>query len=260
MTRRSLPGFRAHDLPHGGPAEGDGDVKDWYSIEAKGKSATVRIYESIGGWFGTSAAAFAAEIADLDVDTIDLRLNSPGGSVFDGVAIHNALLTHRATIDVTVDGVAASIASVIAMAGDSVTMGRGTRMMIHNPSGLVLGQARDMRKIANLLDELAKDIAGFYAARAGKDVAHWLDLMEAETWYSAQEAVDAGLADGVLGAAKDDDEKAKNEVRTFDLRAYGFRYADREHAPSPAAHARSIRSAQIRARHGARRQEARGKC
>lgn len=233
--------------------------KSWYSIEAKGeRSATVRIYDAIGGWFGTSAADLAEELAELDVDTIDLRLNSPGGSVFDGVAIHNALLTHKARIDVTVDGVAASIASVIAMAGDSVTMGRGTRMMIHNPSGLVIGQASDMRKIANLLDELGKDIAGFYAARAGRDVAHWLDLMEAETWYSAREAVDAGLADGVLGDDKADDQ-AKAAVKIHDLRAYGFRYADRDEAPAPGAVARSTRSAQIRARHHARRQEARGK-
>ena len=262
MTIRDLPGFRAYVLPDGGkPAAGPppGGSADWFSIENKGdKSATVRIYDTIGFW-GTSAADFAEQLAELDVDVIDLRLNSGGGSVFDGVAIHNTLLTHRARVDVTVDGIAASIASVIAMAGDTVTMGQGTRLMIHNPMGLAVGQAADMRKLANLLDELGKDIAGFYAARGGKDVAHWLALMDAETWYSAQEAVDAGLADGVLKAAAPtkSDGAAENTLKVHDLSAFGFRYADRDQAPSPAVTALSIRSAQLRARHQAR-QEVRG--
>lgn len=251
MTVRDLPGFRAHDLPGGSPdALAAQAARDWYSIENKGdKSATIRIYEPIGGWFGVSAAEFAAEVAALDVDTIDLRLNSGGGSVFDGIAIHNTLLAHRARIDVTVDGVAASIASVIAMAGDSVTMGAGTRMMIHNPSAGVIGQASDLRQIANLLDEIGKDIAGFYAARGGKDVAHWLDLMDAETWYSAQEAVDAGLADGVLAAAKTTkDDGADNAAPVLDLTAYGFRYADRDDAPDPVAVTHSRRASAALAR------------
>lgn len=249
MTVRSLPRFRAHDLPRGDRSGAAAEARDWYAIENKGdKSATVRIYDAIGGWFGTNAADFAQELADLDVDTIDLRLNSPGGSVFDGVAIHNALVNHRARVDVTVDGVAASIASVIAMAGDSITMGRGTRMMIHNASGLVWGQAADMRKIANLLDELGKDIAGFYADRAGEDVDHWLALMDAETWYSAQEAVDAGLADAVTAPASKGKDSAENSAKTFDLKAYGFRYADRDEAPDPGALARKTYSDGVKAR------------
>jgi ATP-dependent Clp endopeptidase proteolytic subunit ClpP len=262
MTVRRLPRFRAHDLSaFAGAPRPAAAACDWYSIEAAkdAKRATIRIYEPIGGWFGVSAAAFAEELGALDVDEIDLRLNSGGGSVFDGVAIHNSLLAHRARIDVTVDGVAASIASVIAMAGDSVTMGAGSRMMIHNPSAGVIGQAADLRAIANLLDEIGKDIAGFYAARGGKDVAHWLDLMDAETWYSAQEAVDAGLADAVLGKPKStEDSTAASSLKIHDLSAYGFRYADRDQAPDPGAVARSTRSAHIRARH-AQRQEARGK-
>jgi ATP-dependent Clp endopeptidase proteolytic subunit ClpP len=256
MTIRTLPGFRAHNLTEAGRfaalvARGP---REWYRIEAKDKSATVHIYDEIGYW-GTTAGDFAREVGALDVDAIDLRLNSPGGSVFDGVAIHNTLLNHRARVDVTVDGVAASIASVIAMAGDTVTMGRGTRLMIHNPSGGVIGQAKDMRDMADILDELAKDIAGFYSARAGGSVDQWLASMDAETWYSAQEAVDAGLADSVIGA----DAPKDSAPRAFDLAAYGFKHAGRDHAPAPAASARSIRSAQLRARHTARRQEARGK-
>jgi len=258
VTIRDLPRFRAYVLPaaYALPAEPFPTVappdkpRDWYSIEAKAdKTATVRIYDSIGGWFGLAAADFAAELDELDVDVIDLRLNSGGGSVFDGVAIYNTLVTHRARVDVTVDGIAASIASVIAMAGDTVTMGRGTRLMIHNPMGGVLGQAADMRKMADILDELGKDIAGFYAARGGEDVAHWLALMEAETWYSAQEAVDAGLADGVLkAAAPAKDKPAENAVEAHDLSAFGFRYADRDQAPSPVALAKTVRSDGAKAR------------
>jgi hypothetical protein len=159
-------------------------------------------------------------------------------------------------VNVVVDGVAASIASVIAMAGDTVTMGRGAQMMIHNPSGLVMGQAQDMREMADLLDKLARDsIADVYAAKAGGDAAKWLDLMAAETWLSGPEAVAAGLADSAAGA----DPAPTDAARTFDLTAYGFRHAGREHAPDPAALARKTRSAQLRARHEARRQEARGK-
>lgn len=229
----------------------------WYRVEnaAKGGEADVWIYDEIGYW-GTTAASFAREVAALDVSTINLHLNTPGGSVFDGVAIHNTLTSHKADVHVTVDGVAASIGSVIAMAGDTVTMGRGTEMMIHNPSGLVLGTAKDMRDTADILDRLAVDIAGFYAGRAGGSVDQWLASMDAETWYSAQEAVDAGLADAVLGATTAP--PPEDTARVHDLTAYGFAHAGRGRAPSPAATARSIRSAQIRARHDARRQEARG--
>jgi ATP-dependent Clp protease protease subunit len=225
-----------------------------YSMKARGAEAEVYIYEDVGsGWFGgVSAKQFAEDLKALgDVSVINVHINSYGGEVFDGVAIYTQLKNHPAKVISHIDGVAASIASVIAMAGDSVTMGRGTRMMIHNPSAGVIGQATDLREIANLLDEIGKDIAGFYAARGGKDVAHWLALMEAETWYSAQEAVDAGLADAVLGAAgkdDDDDDEAKNVAEIPDLRAYGFRYADRSEAPDPGAVTRTTKSDAAKAR------------
>jgi hypothetical protein len=104
-------------------------------------------------------------------------------------------------VHVTVDGIAASIASVIAMAGDTVTMNRGTQLMVHNPSGLVLGTAEDMRQLADTLDRIAVDIAGLYRDRAGGSHDYWLDKMKSETWYAAQEAVDAGLADAVIAPA-----------------------------------------------------------
>ncbi len=230
---------------------------DWYRIEAKAdEPAEVWIYDEIG-WYGTSAANFARDLAAVTSSTINLHLNSPGGSVFDGVAIHNSLRAHKATVNVTVDGIAASIASVIAMAGDTVTMGRGTEMMIHNPSGLVMGNAVDMREMADLLDRLAGDIAGFYHAKAGGELAHWRTSMDAETWYSAQEAVDAGLADAVIGtdppAASVGVKPGPGPRGPHDLTAY--RYAGRERAPGPAAAAHTQESRRILA--DARRRNAR---
>lgn len=209
---------------------------DWYRIEAKvDEPAEVWIYDEIGMW-GTTAGDFARDLSAVTSSTINLHLNSPGGSVFDGVAIHNTLASHKATVNVTVDGIAASIASVIAMAGDTVTMGRGTEMMIHDPSGIVMGQATDMREMADLLDRLALDIAGFYHGRAGGELSAWRASMAAETWYSADEAVAAGLADAVIGAPSAGAEALrKAQTAQWDLSAY--RYAGRQQAPDPAAQA-----------------------
>lgn len=207
---------------------------DWYSIgglrnlATGGREVDVFIYDEIG-YFGITAQQFATEIAGLQVDTINLRLNSPGGEVFDGIAIYNVLREHRATVNVTVDGLAASIASVIAMAGDTVTMGRGSQMMIHEAHGLAIGNATVMRELADQLDRASDNIASFYAARTGGDMATWRAAMAAETWYSDTEAVAAGLADKVAGAQPDPgDGEARN---TWDLRV--FAHAGRQHAPAP---------------------------
>jgi ATP-dependent protease ClpP protease subunit len=218
---------------------------DWFRVEAKKDSDEVEawIYDEIGYW-GTTADDFAKALPS-SAKKITVRLNSPGGSVFQGLAIATTLRRHSATVHISVDGIAASIASVIAMAGDTVEMGRGTQMMIHDPSGLVLGNSRQMRSTADLLDKLARDsIADAYRSKAGGSLDQWLASMEAETWYSAEEAVEAGLADTVLGA----DDAPENSVKVFDLRAYGFRFTDRSEAPDPGALARKIRSDAARAR------------
>src|SRR5690606_8034659 len=102
---------------------------------------------------------------------------------------------HQAHVTVIVDSLAASIASVIAMAGDRVVMAKNATMMIHDGHGLSIGNAADMREMADLLDKVSDNIASVYAERAGGDVAEWRERMRAETWYSADEAVSAGLAD-----------------------------------------------------------------
>jgi ATP-dependent protease ClpP protease subunit len=210
-----------------------GRARDWYRVynHAASSSAEIFVYDEIGFW-GVSASDFVREVAALNVKTISLRINSPGGEVFDGVAMFNALRNHPARVDVTVDGLAASIASVIAMAGDTVTMGRGSQMMIHDALAVCVGNAADMRSAADLLDKCSDNIAGFYADRAGGTVANWRATMAAETWYTAQETVDAGLADKVA-----DLPPAPVDAPTAEWDLSVFRYPGRTSAPAPGARA-----------------------
>ncbi|MGM0882606.1 MAG: head maturation protease, ClpP-related [Bacillota bacterium] len=131
------------------------------------------------------------------VDEINVRINSPGGEVFAGVAIHAMLTRHNAKINVFVDGYAASIASIIAMAGDTITMAKGSYMMIHNPSGGVRGTAAEMRKYADVLDQIRDSMVGIYSAKTGKTSEDIIPLLDAETWMDADSAVAQGFAHGV---------------------------------------------------------------
>ncbi|WP_367138867.1 MULTISPECIES: head maturation protease, ClpP-related [Streptomyces] len=211
---------------------------DWYRITnlADG-TAEVSIYDEIGYW-GVTASDFIAELKAIDSSEITLRLNSPGGEVFDGIAIMNALRSHPARVTTHVDGIAASISSVIAMAGDRIVMQPHSQMMIHDGSGLCIGNAADMREMADLLDKQSDNIAGVYAERAGGTVKQWRSKMLAETWYSAQEAVEAGLADEVAKPQRRPEPDENEDLpiaAAWDLSI--FRYAGRSEAPTPTANA-----------------------
>lgn len=188
---------------------GDSDLdnapggRSWYAIRnVSASEAEIFIYDFIGEW-GVSANDLVRELAGLRTNTITLRINSPGGDVFDGLAIYNAIRRHSATVNVFVDGLAASAASFIAMAGDTITMSRHSQMMIHEANGFVIGNAADMRKLADILDKSSDNIAAIYAGRAGGSLEDWRAAMMAETWYSDAEAVAAGLADSIDGEADD---------------------------------------------------------
>lgn len=201
----------------------------WYRMEAAGdRTAEVFIYDAIDSWWGVSASRFVKDLAALDVDTINLRVNSPGGSVYDGVAIMNAIRRHPANVIATVDGLAASAASFIIQAADEVIMGRGTELMIHDASTICWGDARDMIDMAAHLDRISGTIAGLYAERAGGTAEEWREAMLAETWYTADEAVTAGLADRVDGK---DPMPAEEATNRFDLSI--FAHAGRRNAPAP---------------------------
>lgn len=176
---------------------------EWYRITNATAAAPARvdIFDEIG-WFGVTAADFVRDLSGVSGD-LDVHVNCPGGDVFDGIAIYNALLNHKGTVSVYVDGLAASAASFIAMAAapGCLAIAKTASMMIHEAFGLAIGNAADMRQMADMLDQQSGNIAGIYADRSGKPVSEWRDAMRAETWYVGQEAVDAGLADRVNGTA-----------------------------------------------------------
>ena len=182
------------------------DRSNWFEINAKtDDKAEIFLYSDIGFW-GSTAEDFAAELKDVTASEIPVRINSSGGSVFDGIAIFNALRTHPARITTQVDSLAASIASVIAQAGDHRIMMEASEMVIHEATGIAIGATEaDMREVADILKTQTEKIAGIYATRKGdgRSKSHFLSLMKAGgsnlgTFLSDQGAVDEGLADEVL--------------------------------------------------------------
>ena len=172
-------------------------MSQWYQFRAQARGAEIVIYDEVGA-FGIPAKAFLDELKALGpVAELTVRINSPGGSVFDGVAIHNALKRHNARVTVWIDGIAASIASMIAMAGDEIVMPENAMLMLHDPSGLVLGTAADMRAMADALDKMKAGMVAAYRDKSGRSDAEIEALMAAETWLSAEEAVELSLADRV---------------------------------------------------------------
>ena len=171
--------------------------QSWYSIKAKANdTAEISIYDEIGFW-GVSAASFAQDLKDCgnNLKQINLHIHSPGGDVFDGIAIYNLLKNHPANVTVYIDGLAASMASVIAMAGNEVIMPENAMMMIHKPWGIQGGDAEDMRKYADLLDKVENTLIPAYANKTGKTPEELAEMLSAETWLNGKECVEQGFAD-----------------------------------------------------------------
>jgi ATP-dependent Clp endopeptidase proteolytic subunit ClpP len=173
----------------------------WYKIIDKADKSEIWIYEQIGEDFwtggGVTAKGFQKELSAIKASQIDLHINSPGGEVFDGITIYNLIKQHPANVTTYIDGLAASIASVIALAGDKVIMAENALMMIHNPWGMAMGDADTMRKMAESLDKVAGSIATAYVSKTSKDEEEIAQLMAAETWMSADEAFEMGFADEI---------------------------------------------------------------
>ena len=172
--------------------------RQWFTFKnMDGETPELFIFDDIDDWWGVSAQSIIDQIRDIDATDINVRINSRGGMVFEGIAIYNVLRLHKANIHVSIEGLAASIASVIAMAGDTITMAENAMMMIHNPYGWASGDAEAMRKTADVMDKVADSIAVSYTARTGKTLDEMKALMDDETWFTAADALDLGLVDQV---------------------------------------------------------------
>lgn len=191
-------------------------------------TAEIMIYGTIGGggWWdqgGVTAADMAALLAEISSPNIAVRINSGGGDVFDGTAIHTLLSRHPATVTTYNDGLAASAASFIMMSGDRIVSARNAMTMIHDGSTSTFGNEADHLANAELLGKVSDNIADMYAMRAGGTAEEWRALMRTETWYTGQEAEDAGLVDELVSSDEQDD-AATNHVRKL-LTASRFRNA-----------------------------------
>lgn len=182
-------------------------MKFWSFKGSGDKRAELLLYGDISdsSWWGDEVTPkqFKADLDALgDVAELDIYINSGGGDVFAGFAIYNMLKRHTAKKTVYVDGLAASVASVIAMAGDKIIMPENAMLMIHNAWAVAKGNKAKLRKIADEMDKIDGMLAGIYAARTGKPEADIVALLDAETWFTAQEAVGVGLADEVEASKK----------------------------------------------------------
>ena len=180
--------------------------------EVNDNEATVYLYDAIGDWYGMETKGFIHDLNSLDVETINLRINSPGGDVFDGRAMNTAIKQLKAKTIAHIDGVCASAATSVALACDEVVMADGAFFMIHNAWTVLVGNASDLRKEADLLDKVDGVIVNDYEQKTGKSQDEIKELMAAETWFTAQEALENGFIDSVF--------EGKKAESTWNLSAY----------------------------------------
>lgn len=203
MSLRKLPEAKAFQKPANFQWDAPSDVLAKWSETPQAAEAddpnTVSIYDVIGeDWWtggGFTAKRMGAALRQIGTNPVTVKINSPGGDMFEGIAIYNLLRDHPAKVTVEVMGWAASAASIIAMAGDEIRMGLGTFMMVHNAWGVVIGNRHDMRDGADLFDGFDSAIADIYEARTGMDRKAIVKLMDAETFMGPSEAVKNGFAD-----------------------------------------------------------------
>lgn len=181
------------------------DKPDWYKIEAKDddNNAEIIIYDVVG-WPYNDAFDLIRNLGTIKAKNISVRINSPGGDVFDGVAIFNALKEHPAHVTTKIEGLAASIASIIALAGDEVQAHKNAMYMVHDPWVLAAGNQYDLREIADILGKIGGNMLDIYYDKSNIGKRELKQMMKDETWFTAAEAKDRGLIDTILdtGAAK----------------------------------------------------------
>ena len=189
-------------------------TEKWYNIQNKaGKTADVYIFDEIGS-YGVTAKQFISDIKDLKDLPINLRINSLGGDVFDGMAMYNVIKRREAKTTVYIEGIAASIATIIALGADEVVMAENSLFMIHNAWGGTMGDAKDMRKSAETLEKISTELTEIYMKKTGLSYDVVSNMMDEETWLNAEEAYELGfvdtISDSIKVAAKYDVSKFKN--------------------------------------------------
>lgn len=204
MTIRTLPKIELPTRPKAYVAEIPADVLARYALMPQAAEAddpaVISIYAPIGADYwsdGFTAARMAGALRRIGASPVTVNINSPGGDVFEGIAIYNLLREHKARVDVKVMGIAASAASVIAMAGDGIAMGVGSMLMVHNVWGMVVGNRHDMTKAAELFASIDGGLVDIYQARTGQARADIEKLMDSETFMSLSRAIELGYADTV---------------------------------------------------------------
>ncbi|WP_260973299.1 head maturation protease, ClpP-related [Mycolicibacterium llatzerense] len=224
-------------------------MRQWYKFTAAkaaakngdaedAKTATLHIYDVIGAdpfFGGVDVNEAIALIEGLDEDAeLTVRINSPGGAAWDGLALANAIMRHPGPTTTHVDALAASAASLVALAGDTVTMSKYGQMMLHNARAGVHGTAEDLKSAAETLAKLNGSMAQFYADRTGSEPADWAKAMKRESWYTADEALEAGLVTSVDESGARDQVEAAAAASIAKVAAQ-FKYAGRQAAPAPTA-------------------------
>lgn len=171
-------------------------------LKANYEIGMIQMYGEIGSYIeeGISNRDIIEILAEMQGQDITIALKSDGGDVFEGLSIYNQLAHYEGKVTIVVDALAASIASVIAMAADDIAIHQNSMLMIHNPWTVALGDAKEFRGVADLLDRVADDIAEIYSRRSGRKKEHYLQIMENDHYYSAQEALDSGLVDRIIEA------------------------------------------------------------
>lgn len=212
---REAVNFKGRDIPtaYSEVPNAEGSTLTARVTDAAKKRGEIMLYGVIGmDWFGDGITAkkFEKELKSLgSVDVIDLHVNSEGGSVHEARAIYNLLNVHKARVEVHIDSLAASAASFISMAGDKIIMAESGFFMIHNAKMYAGGEAKDFRAAADFLDTVNRTIVDTYQARTGNSADKLRKWMDAETWFTGQEALDAGFATDIVKNKTAEDAKAK---------------------------------------------------
>lgn len=190
-----------------------------FDVRAAGNATVIEFYDEVGA-YGISAKAFSEKLRAAGGNIL-LKINSPGGDVFDGIAIHNDLVAHGGKVRVEITGVAASAASIIAMAGHEIAIAENAFVMIHDAWGLTIGNRHDHAETEDLLAQIDQALAATYAARTGLSVSDCASMMDEETWLAGADAKAKGFADEILGST--------DIAARFDLSLYA-------HAPAGLSH------------------------